>query len=654
MRTALHSNRAIAVIAAFTVGALVLSTAPAAAQTEKTHKIDRALNEALKTGAPTQRVIVTVVPGARKAIRQALEQHGDKIKFEHGLVDALSVEIHSSDIDELSRHPMVRAIASDARIVASQDTSYTFTWDSTIPIVESNTTPPPTTLPLISTLRDTLGLPHIAGSSTMTGSTGVGVAILDSGIAPSPDFGGRITGFWDFTRGGIATNPFDDFGHGTHIAGLIGSSGGVSNYEYQGIAPNVHLIGVKVLNGNGEGTTSDVINALEFLVANKNRLNVQIVNLSFGHPIFAPANDDPLVQAVEKATAAGLIVVVAAGNAGKSQRTDGSGYTGLTSPGNAPSAITVGAANTKHTITRDDDEVAPYSSRGPSWYDARAKPDVVAPGHRLLSNTPLDSYLYSVLPNNRQNLNNGHALLRLSGTSMAAGVTSGVVALILEAHNRSGYHHQKPLTANLVKGILEFTAIPVGGTDYLTQGAGEVNAAGAIELASAINTGDSLDSYWLDSAVSGTSAIGDRQVAWGQNVIWGDAVLSGDLVYTNDIVWGTNIIWGTTTSWGPSVTLVADNIIWGTNVIWGTNIVWADRVLGEREGDNIIWGTATGDNIIWGTLTGDNIIWGTFQGDNIIWGTSQGDNIIWGTAAPEGVNIVWGTFLTTQDFDGIF
>ena len=137
-----------------------------------------------------------------------------------------------------------------------------------------------------TTLRQTLGLPAVA-PSTMNGSTGIGVALIDSGISPSADFLGRITAFYDFTNGrqGLAVAPFDDYGHGTHIAGLIASSGVLSNYAVQGIAPGVKLIGLKVLDGTGQGSTSDVIGALEYVTANKAKLNVQIVNLSLGHPI---------------------------------------------------------------------------------------------------------------------------------------------------------------------------------------------------------------------------------------------------------------------------------------------------------------------------------------------------------------------------------
>src|SRR5262249_60849189 len=132
----------------------------------------------------------------------------------------------------------------------------------------------------------------------------------------------------------------------------------LATFEFEGVAAYVRLIGLKVLDGTGAGRTSDVIRAIDFVIANKSQLKVQIINLSLGHPIFAAAADDPLVQAVEQASAAGLIVVASAGNFGRNPSTGQIGYAGLTSPGNAPSAITVGAAVTQGTVTRADDRVA--------------------------------------------------------------------------------------------------------------------------------------------------------------------------------------------------------------------------------------------------------------------------------------------------------
>jgi serine protease AprX len=667
--------------------AIVLaSAAPASAEQKRgPRKIDRAVRQALAGGAPNQRVIVKVKPGYREKLRQALKDHGDVITSDHATIDAVGANLHSADLEELDQLDWVLDIAADAIVRADARKVAPLKWRRATKARAGSTA---SSQAAVTTLRKTLGLPAVVPPGTL-GASGITVALIDSGIAPSADFANRITGFWDFTRGGIASPPYDDYGHGTHVAGLIGSSGVLSSYQFQGIAPDVRFVGLKVLDRTGAGYTSDVIDALEFVIANKSRLKVQIVNLSLGHPIYAPAENDPLVQAVERATAAGLIVVVSAGNFGQAEKgPSAAGYTGITSPGNARSAITVGATDTKNTVTRDDDVVAPYSSRGPSWFDAIAKPDVVAPGHQLASDTNLTSSLYKLLKSGHVISKNGKKLLQLSGSSMATGVATGVAALVLQAHNENGLRSRKPITANLMKGILQYSAIPLAGFDYLTQGAGQINAAGAIALGRAIDTDVAPGLPWFSVGVTPVTRIGGTAYEWGQDVIWGDAVYTGDVIYVSHRVWGMadggdNIVWGTADEgdnivWGTGVVLEAANIVWGTTNVWASNIVWGTRLIGAmsddgdnivwgtaNDGDNIVWGTANdGDNIVWGTANdGDNIVWGTLNesnivwgmrqgrnilfatsdgGDNIVWGTADGDNIVWGTA-DGGDNIVWGT-----------
>ncbi len=149
---------------------------------------------------------------------------------------------------------------------------------------------------------------------------------------------------------------------------------------------------------NGEGTTSNVIRAIQWAIDNRVAKSIDVINLSLGHPIYEPAASDPLVQAVEAAVRSGIVVVVSAGNVGRNPDTGVTGYAGIASPGNAPSAITVGAVRTQDTTRRTDDLMAEYSSRGPSWYDAFSKPDVVAPGHRILAASDTTMKLYQRLP----------------------------------------------------------------------------------------------------------------------------------------------------------------------------------------------------------------------------------------------------------------
>ena len=146
-----------------------------------------------------------------------------------------------------------------------------------------------------------------------------------------------------------------------------------------GIAPGAPLVVIKALDSGGVGRISDVIAALDYVVANKDELNIRVVNLSVGAGVFESYNTDPLTRAAKRAVDAGIVVVAAAGNAGR----DSPGrrqYGGIQAPGNAPWVLTVGASSHMGTVERLDDTVAIFSSRGPRPIDYRAKPDVVAPG----------------------------------------------------------------------------------------------------------------------------------------------------------------------------------------------------------------------------------------------------------------------------------
>ncbi len=459
----------------------------ASAQTQApSGKLDFALKAAIAAGSGPQRVIVRARPGYRAALGPAVQTHASLLGADHPNIEGMSAVIDTAALNSLAAEEAVASISQDAPVTAMAGQGRR-------------------ALPGPGFLRATLGL-----TANPTGGQGVGVAIVDSGIEPSPDFTGRLVGFFDFRDGAArSASPFDDYGHGTHIAGLIGGTGQLSGFEYQGVAPAVRLVGVKVLDDTGRGYTSDVVRALEFLTANKDRLGVQVVNLSLGHPIFESAATDPLVQAVEEAVRAGLIVVTSAGNYGKNPVTGEVGYAGITSPGNAPSAITVGSAVTSGTVPRGDDRIASYSSRGPTWYDAFAKPDVVAPGDSLVSVAALRGSLYAENPSLRV----GRRYMKLSGTSMSTAVVTGVVAAMLEANVRSGpgprmsftaaSRRDRPtLTANAVKAILQYTAIRVlddagAEYDYLAQGGGEVNAAGAVVMAQAIDETAPVGTGWV-------------------------------------------------------------------------------------------------------------------------------------------------------------
>ncbi len=282
-----------------------------------------------------------------------------------------------------------------------------------------------------------------AWQSGFTGA-GIGVALIDSGVSNHPDLNlgilplSRVVYQQSFVPGNSSAN--DQYGHGTHVAGLIAgdgldSTGPLYTKTFKGIAPGASIINLRVLDANGAGTDSLVIAAINQAIAMKSRYNIRVINLSLGRAVYESYTLDPLCQAVEAAWKNGIVVVVAAGNNGRYQPTDG--YATVTSPGNDPYVITVGAMKPMGTPTRVDDLIASYSSKGPTVVDAVVKPDLVAPGNLLTSLEAPNSTLYNEYPGNQvpnnYYINGGSTAssskyFTLSGTSMATGIVSGVVA----------------------------------------------------------------------------------------------------------------------------------------------------------------------------------------------------------------------------------
>jgi hypothetical protein len=414
------------------------------------------------------------------------------------------------------------------------------------------------------------------------------------------------------------------------VAGTILGNGSDSHGEKAGMAPGASLVSLKVLDANGQGTISNIIQALGWIATNAKTYNIRVINMSVGAGIYESYWTDPLTLATKALTDKGIVVVAAAGNRGKNAAGQLQ-WGGITAPGNAPWVLTVGASNTMGTLTRTDDEMANFSSSGPSYLDYEAKPDLVAPGVGTASLAVPGSTFYltkaAALLDGKPTLG-AKAYLSLSGTSMAAPVVTGTVALMLQANPN--------LTPNLVKALLQYTAQQYAGYSPLRQGAGFLNTLGAVRLAK----------FYANPHAGDHMPI---QKIWSRHIDWGSHRLTG-FIQPSANAWANSVVWGSAKTLGMD----GDNIVWGTeadgdNIVWGTandgdNIVWGTA----DDGDNIVWGTADdGDNIVWGTDCGgadcDNIVWGTSDGDNIVWGTANdGDNIVWGTAN-DGDNIVWGT-----------
>jgi serine protease AprX len=579
-------------------------------------RADRKVLESVRAGKKT-RVIIRVKPGARARVQawaKAAAAGDFKMRGESRVGETITLELPAAVVKQLAKQADTLGISIDAPVGATQLLGGLLGDSPTTSSAPAPSSTNPENPYAGSATYDGQAIRNTLGLKTTDVGRGVGVAIIDSGIAPTADLTGRIAAFYDFTGDGapVATAPHDGYGHGTHIAGLIAGSGQSSNGKYVGVATAARLIGLKVLNAQGGGYSSDVLEAVDFAVANKAALGIDVINMSLGHPIYEPAATDPLVQAVERAVKAGIVVVVSAGNVGMNRTTGLIGYAGITSPGNAPSALTVGSARTKATATRKDDEVSPFSSRGPTWFDGRSKPDVIAPGQALVATAEP----FSTLGANVLHQVDLPGYIKLSGTSMAAGVASGIVANLIDT-NRRDEGADSVLTPNTIKAMLMFTAIPVTDPDpatpvQLEQGAGQINAAGAIKLAKAINPRTLKGLPWLTEGVEMFEPIADSTEAWGQHIVWGDHVVWGDTALYNNEAWAEHVVWGD-----------ADHVVWGDSFTAGLNLV-LDSV--TAWGDQIVWSNST-DHIVWGDS--DHIVWG--DSDHIVWGDS--DHIVWGDSA---------------------
>jgi serine protease AprX len=519
-------------------------------------KLDAALRGRAHDGRGTSRVIVQAAdgPAADRAVLAAGGTPGRHLPLMHGQV----AEVPDAALENLADNPAVVSLSLDRPVAGTMERTG-------------------------ATTGATWARTHL----DVDGS-GVGVALIDSGVTSWHDDLGsdRVVHFADFVD--FQTLPYDDYGHGTHVAGIIAGSGYDSNGARTGMAPRASLVVLKVLDGDGNGYISNVIAALDYAVQNRARFNIRVVNLSVAAGVYESYETDPLTLAARRAVEAGIVVVTAAGNFGKNAKGQPQ-YGGVTSPGNAPWVLTVGASTHRGTLTRADDEVAPFSSRGPSYIDRAAKPDLVAPGVGIESLSDGSSLLFSTHPAARlwgtvDTVTQPY--LSLSGTSMSAPVVAGTVALMLQAN--------PALTPNLVKAILQFTAEHRAGYDDLTQGAGFLNARGAVQLAK---------SFAGDAA--GPAAPKDP-TPWNSHINWGNHRIGGGVLNPAANAWRTDV------TWGASAT---------------------------RDGDRITWGTICGsdcDAMIRGSLTPESTVWGATCTDpscsSVVWGTSAGG---------EAAEIVW-------------
>ncbi len=504
----------------------------------------------------TANVIVQYRTNEGEAFNAKVRSLGRSVKQAHPELGILSVEATAENLEELAADPNVEYVTPDRPVQGS-----------------------------IEFARKAANTQQLFTNGHKGG--GVGVAIIDSGVNDQADLregGSRIVYSESFVGGTAA----DGFGHGTHVAGIVAGNGAMStgtaySATIAGITPLVDIINLKVLNNAGAGADSGVIAAINRAIELRGRYKIKIINLSLGRPVFESYKRDPLCRAVEAAWKAGIVVVVSAGNNGRNNDFGTNGYGTISSPGNSPYVITVGAMKTQDTATRSDDEIATYSSKGPTLIDRIVKPDLVAPGNLIVSVMAASNLLANTYPTTRvktstyqtsvssvgsNTLSNDYMVL--SGTSMAAPMVSAAAAMLIQ--------RDPSLKPDQVKSRLMKTA----SKSFKA-------ASFFMDTASCQTFNAQYDIFTIGAGyldVNAAMANTDKSIrsALSPYVIYNPTTKKVTLRF--DTIAGTNVVWG-------------ENLVWGSNIVWGSNVVWGENVV---RGENVVWGESTigGFNVVWG------------------------------------------------------
>ena len=412
--------------------------------------------------AATVSVIVQGRPDQPAAAARAVEAVGGSVTYDLSIVHGVAADVPADAVERLRTVAGVRAVTPNAPVHVQASTSSTSTNTATLNSVFAR-----------EVQADLLWAEGIKGA-------GITVALIDTGVTVVPDLAGRVVtdvpdpvneGDVDACAnfsGHVDPDTGDDdctdqYGHGTFLAGLIAGNGASSNGLHKGVAPDAQVVSIKIAGPDGSSDVSKLLAALQYVVTFRDELGIDVLNLSLGTDSTQSYTVDPLNYAVEQVWREGVAVVVAAGNLGP---TAGS----ISKPGDDPFVITVGAVDDRETPATSDDRVPNFSGRGPTATDRLPKPDITAPGSRLVSLRAPGSHVEATVAGGLP----GTAYRRGSGTSMSAAVVSGAVALLLDKN--------EAWSPDRVKHALSATATRVGLLDPRAVGAGLVQAHRAANL----------------------------------------------------------------------------------------------------------------------------------------------------------------------------
>jgi serine protease AprX len=434
---------------------------------------------------------------------------------------------------------------------------------------------------------------------------GVGVALIDTGVVPVPGLtSGNVVNGPDLSFDSQSPSPnLDGFGHGTHMAGIIAGNDGVPG-GWTGVAPGATLLSMRVGAHDGATDVSQVIAAVDWVVAHRNDpgLNIRVINLSYGTDGTQATTADPLTHAIENAWRAGIVVVVAGGNAGTTRPS-------LDNPARDPYVIAVGADDPHGTTgSTMDDTVPEFSSRG----SLTRRVDVVAPGQSVASlrdpGSVIDTEYPAAVVDGR--------FFKGSGTSGAAAVVSGATALLLQ---------QRPdLTPDQVKALYRSTARQLPAADAAGRGAGliDVNAASTAPKSQVAQSWASSTGLGTLEGARGTNHVGDDGVdLTGERDIFGNAWTPS--------VWAPASSSGT--AWSGGTWNGAD---WTGSCWCGSS--WTSRTWSSRTWSSRTWSSRTWSSTEWDSRTWSSRTWSGSTWSSRTWSSRTWSGSTWSSAAADG------------------
>jgi serine protease AprX len=512
-------------------------------------------------------IVVSKLSPSDSRPEQAVERVGGKVGKPLGIIDGFEATVPEKAVPMLAGVPGVRGIARNAKVRVAG----VYGENSGV---------------ASSVYTEVTRASKAWGQATGKGIT---VAVIDTGVDTRGDLAGRVIGAADFSG---ENAPYQDsFGHGTFVAGLIAGTGR-ENSNIKGVAPDANIFSVKIAGKDGSTDLFRLLAALEFVAIHKDAFGIRVLNLSLGTDSTQSYLVDPLNFAVERVWNSGIAVVVAAGNNGK-----------ILKPADDPLVITVGAADDKTTINRQDDSVASFSGVGPTLSNGLAKPDVVASGRSVVSSRSVGSTVEANFPNAII----GNTYFKGSGTSFSSAIVAGTAALVVQK--------MWSLNPNQIKYRLMNTAKGVSGATAMQQGTGSIDAFNAV-----VSTDTTSANQGVAPAVGGGSLQGSSGTSCYRDAN-GACLSDADLIAASGF--NTAAFYGS--PWGGSA--------------WNGS-AWNGSAWNQSQWNGSAWNGSAWNGSAWNGSAWNGSAWNGSAWNGSAWNGSAWNGTDWAGSAWNGT--VWG------------